>query len=162
MYTKYSSFPTTTDKGQPFLDCVIQETLRLRGPLNSGAPRVSPGKVIGSKYVAEGVQVEISSYATARDLDVFPDPLKFNPSRWEMATDAMRNMARPFSYGPRNCVGRHLAEIGLFLTVSRLYQLYDIIPDPETPSENMEQIDFGVLEPACHQFYVTAEVPCKS
>lgn len=136
---------------------MIQETLRLRGPLNSGAPRVSPGKVIANDYVPENIQVEVSSYATARDPDVFPNPLEFKPSRWENATEEMRNMARPFSYGPRNCVGRHLAEIGLFMTVSRLYQLYDVVPDPDLRPEDMNQVDLGVLEPACQQFYVTAE-----
>ncbi|KAK5050461.1 hypothetical protein LTR84_003742 [Exophiala bonariae] len=139
----------------PFLNCVIEEVLRLRGPLNSGAPRVSPGKVIGSKWVPEGTKVETSSYATARDPSVFPDPLRFKPSRWENATEEMRQMSRPFSYGPRNCVGRHLAEIGLVLTVTRLYQRYDVIPDLSIPAEDMRQLDFGVLEPACANFYVT-------
>ena len=120
---------------------------------------MSPGKVIGSKWVPEGITVETSSYATARDPNVFPEPFKFNPSRWEDATDEMRQMSRPFSYGPRNCVGRHLAEMGLFLTVSRLYQLYDIIPDLKMQPKDMRQLDFGVLEPACHKFYVT---PIKS
>lgn len=136
---------------------MIQETLRLRGPLNGGAPRISPGKVIGTEYVPPGTQIEVSTYATARNPDIFPNPLEFNPSRWKNATEEMRNMARPFSSGPRNCVGRHLAEIGLFLTISRLYQLYDIVPDPELRPDDMKQIDFGVLEPACQQFYVTAE-----
>lgn len=111
----------------------------------------------------EGVTVETSSYATARDPEVFSDPLKFNPFRWENATEEMRQMARPFSYGPRNCVGRHLAEMGLLLTVARLYQLYDVIPDPKIQPEDMRQVDFGVLEPACHDFYVTAvKAPTKA
>lgn len=133
---------------------MIEETLRLRGPLSSGAPRVSPGKLIGANFVPEGIKVETSTYATARDPKVFPEPFVFNPSRWENATEDMRHMSRPFSYGPRNCVGRHLAEMGLFLTVSRLYQLYDIIPDPNMQVQDMRQIDFGVLEPACHHFNV--------
>lgn len=116
---------------------------------------MSPGKVIGTEYVPEGVQVEVSTYATARDPEVFHNPLNFDPWRWENATDAMKNMARPFSYGPRNCVGRHLAEMGLFLTISRLFQLYDIVPDAQMEAQDMRQIDFGVLEPACKNFYVT-------
>ena len=111
----------------------------------------------------EGITVETNSYATARDPEVFPAPLEFNPSRWENATDDMRQMSRPFQFGPRNCVGRHLAEIGLFLTISRLYQLYDIVADAKIQPEDMRQVDFGVLEPACHNFFVTPfKVPRKT
>jgi cytochrome P450 len=145
---------TVTNSCQPFLDYVIQETLRLRGPLNGGMPRVSPGKIIGTEYVPAGVCVEVSTYATARHPNVFRDPEKFDPWRWENATPAMKNMSRPFSFGPRNCVGRHLAEIGLFMTVSRLFQLYDVVPDAKMRDEDMYQIDFGVLEPACKNFFV--------
>lgn len=110
-----------------------------------------------NEYIPEGIQIEVSSYASVRDPDIFPNPLGFNPSRWENATEDMRNMAWPFSYGPRNCVGRHLAEIGLFLTVARLYQLYDIVPDPDLRPEDMRPIDFGVQEPACEHFHVMSE-----
>lgn len=134
---------------------MIEEVLRLRGPLNGGAPRVSPGKLIGGQWVPRGITIETNSYATARDPNVYLEPLEFDPSRWEHATEEMRQMARPFSYGPRNCVGRHLAEISIVLTVSRLYQLYDIIPDPSMNPADMRQVDMGVLEPGCHNFHVT-------
>lgn len=38
-------------------------------------------------------------------------------------------MSRPFSYGPQDCVGRHLAELDLTLAVARPYQPYDVVPD---------------------------------
>ena len=66
----------------------------------------------------------------------------------------MRNMSRPFSYGPRNCVGRHLADIQLTLAVSRLYQLYDVIPHQSMTPEKIIQEDKGVLEPAFPHFLV--------
>lgn len=135
------------------------------GPLSGGAPRISPGKSIAGHYIPEGVQVEVNTYVTARNPDVFPDPDEFRPYRWESATDAnldaMNNMARPFSYGPRNCVGRHLAELGLVLTIARLYQLYDVTLGPEMAHEDMRQIDLGVLEPACKRFCVVASARWK-
>ena len=56
-------------------------------------------------------------------------------------------MSRPFSYGPRNCIGKHLAQIGLILTLSRLYQLYDIDNDPIMTDEMMRPKDRGVTAP---------------
>ncbi|PVH72446.1 cytochrome P450 [Cadophora sp. DSE1049] len=99
---------------------VIEETLRLWGPGNIPLTRVSPGKTIAGHWVPHGISVEVSSYATARNARVFAEPLKFDPYRWENATPEMRCLSRPFSTGPRNCVGRHLAEIGLRLAISRI------------------------------------------
>ena len=141
---------------QKFLNCVIEEVLRLRGPLSVSNTRVSPGKVIAGRYVPAGVTVETCSYATARNPQLFHDPIRFDPARWEHATNEMRQMSRPFSSGPRNCVGRHLAEVGLMLTIARIYQLYDIVPSPTMTEEEMKQVDQGVLEPGCEHFYVTA------
>lgn len=64
-------------------------------------------------------------------------------------------MSRPFSYGPRNCIGQHLAEMALTLTICRLYQLYDVIPTLAMTPDFMRQADNGVLEPKNKNFYVT-------
>lgn len=125
----------------------MDESLRLWGPLTVNSPRVSPGKVVGGHYIPAGTIVSNSSYTTARDPTVFPNPDVFDPSRWQNATSMMRLMSRPFSSGPRNCIGKHLAEINLALTISRLYQLYDIIPDPSMTEEVMRIKDLGVLKP---------------
>lgn len=137
-----------------FLGCVIEETFRLRGPLNVGNPRISPGRLLGGEWIPKGVAVETCPYASARDPRVFPDPLRFNPSRWEHATPEMRSMSRPFSFDSRNCVGRHLAEIVLMLTVARIYQLYNAVLDLTKTPVAIDQIDKGVLEPDCDNFYV--------
>jgi cytochrome P450 len=107
------------------------------------------------KWIPKGTIVETCTYTTARDPTVFRDPLIFDPSRWEMPTPEMKKMSRPFSYGPRSCIGQHLAEMALALTVARLYQLYDVIPSPEMTPEYMQQEDRGVLEPKNPHFYVT-------
>lgn len=124
----------------------MDETLRLWGPLLSHSPRVSPGKMIGGRYVPAGVVVGSNPYTTARDPSVFPRPDVFDPSRWEKATSMMRVMNRPFSSGPRNCIGKHLAEITLALTVARLYQLYDMVPDPSMTEQVVQPKDMGAFK----------------
>ncbi|MCJ1472598.1 hypothetical protein MMC13_001247 [Lambiella insularis] len=130
-----------------YLRCVLDEVLRLWGPLSVSATRISPGRNINGIYIPKGAVISTNPFSTARDPKYFPDPLFFDPSRWESATPDMRNMSRPFSYGPRNCIGKHLAEISLLLTITRLYQLYDVVTHPSMTQETMEQIDKGVLEP---------------
>ena len=68
----------------------------------------------------------------------------------------MKSMSRPFSLGPRNCVGKHLAEIALTLTITRLYQLYDIRIDASMTADKMKQKDKGVLEPGMTTFLIAA------
>ncbi|GJN66130.1 hypothetical protein PLICBS_000146 [Purpureocillium lilacinum] len=49
----------------PYLNCVIQEVLRLRGPASAMAPRISPGKVIAGKYRFE---IEVDRTRTTDDM----------------------------------------------------------------------------------------------
>lgn len=67
----------------------MEETLRLRGPLNTGGPRISPGKMIAGRWVPEGLTVETNMYTPARDPTVFSNPEDFDPSRWEHTTPDM-------------------------------------------------------------------------
>ncbi|CAM1509688.1 Fc.00g000230.m01.CDS01 [Cosmosporella sp. VM-42] len=135
----------------PYLNATIQETLRKWGPLSAAFPRVSPGREISGHYISKGTVVSTSAYATSRDPRVFPEPEVYNPDRWLNAGKEMKEMSRPFSYGPRNCIGKHLAQIGLTLTLSRMYQLYDIENDPSAgihipPNSCRVLTRFGLLD----------------
>ena len=144
-----------------YLGCTIQETFRLFGTLNVSLPRVSPGRLISGHFIPTGTVVQTSPYATARDPLVFQDPEVFRPERWLDATPEMRAMSRPFSWGPRNCIGKHMAEIGLYLTITRLLQLYDIEIDASTTDEMMEPKDIGVLEPKGERLFVKVKLAVR-
>lgn len=103
--------------------------------------------MIGDHFIPAGVQVATPAYVTCRDPKVFPNPTEYVPERWLNTTAEMRNMSRPFSYGPRNCIGQHMADIGLHLTLARLYQLYDIEIDSSMTDAMMVQKDRGVCAP---------------
>ncbi|KAJ9614975.1 hypothetical protein H2200_001049 [Cladophialophora chaetospira] len=139
-----------------YLNHVIDETLRVHGPLNTGVPRISTGRNIGGHYLPAGAGVSNNPYATARDAAVFPEPELFQPERWENATAEMRLMSRPFSIGPRNCIGRHLAMMGLVLTVTRLFQQFDLHVHPSVTEESMRLRDRGVYTPWGESLLVVA------
>ena len=126
---------------------MIEEVLRLWGPLNVSGPRISPGRVIGDYFVPKGTVVSTLPYTTARDARVFSEPDVCQPERWLNATSDMKNMSRPFSTGPRNCIGKHLAMVQLTLTLTRLYQLFDVVVDASMTPEKMKLRDRGVMEP---------------
>jgi cytochrome P450 len=136
----------------------MEEVLRLWGPINVCNPRVSPGRTLGEKevFVPKGTVVATNAFTTARDPSLFPDPDAFKPERWFKPTAAMKKNNNPFSIGPRNCIGKHLAEVQLSLTLARIYQLYDVSADPSITAYSMRHKDRGVMEPWAASLPVTA------
>jgi cytochrome P450 len=105
--------------------------------------------------VPQGAVVATNAFTTARDPKVFTDPDTFRPERWLKPTTSMKKMSLPFAIGPRNCIGKHLAEVQLSLTLARIYQLYDISADPSITAHSMRHRDRGVMEPWAASLPVT-------
>ncbi|KAJ3873159.1 high nitrogen upregulated cytochrome P450 monooxygenase 2 [Lentinula edodes] len=118
----------------PWLNAVINETLRLQPPVPSGlqrAPAVgSKGKLVGSHYIKEGTSVLVSPYVLHRDPRYFfPHPDKYWPARWlpENADSVTLDTSAfiPFSQGPANCVGKRLAMFELRYLLVLLFSRYE-------------------------------------
>ncbi|UNI17086.1 hypothetical protein JDV02_003464 [Purpureocillium takamizusanense] len=147
-----------TTMNLPYLNCVIQEVLRLRGPASASAPRISPGKIIAGRYVPQGIGVSSQPYSTQRDPTVFPEPLEFTPERWENPTASMKVMQRPFLSGPRNCIGMHLARAQLALTACALYQQFDIDVDRTRTNDDMMKLEgLGLQGPKGKQLWISVK-----
>jgi cytochrome P450 len=67
------------------------------------------GAVIAGKYVPGGMKVSVKQWVAHRSATNFTDPDVFEPARWlgdEKYAGDKRRVVQPFSYGPRNCLGR--------------------------------------------------------
>jgi benzoate 4-monooxygenase len=53
------------------------------------------------------------------------DTDSFVPERWDQLTETQKDGYIPFSYGPRRCVGRNVAEMELALIVSTTFRKYE-------------------------------------
>lgn len=91
-------------KDLPYLNCVIRETLRLYSAVPTGMPRVAPkgGATLSGRFVPEGTTVAAQAYSLHRNEDVFPQPDRFIPERWEKPTKAMRDSFMAFGGGSRS------------------------------------------------------------
>ncbi|KAI0133364.1 cytochrome P450 [Hypoxylon sp. NC0597] len=134
-------------KKLPYLNNLIQETLRLHAAIPSGLPRTVPpeGATFGGYFIPGGYTVSAQAYSTHRYPKVYPEPLKFDPSRWENPTKAMKDAFLPFGGGSRICIGIHLAKMELRLATARFFTRF-----PNSRVSRLEGFTDEDMEPALY------------
>jgi cytochrome P450 len=96
----------------------IRETLRLYPPGWIGSRRAAEDTEIDGCPVPRGTLVLYSSWLTHRDPSLWPEPERFDPSRF---TTTVRPWSYvPFGGGPRVCLGQRVAEVVLDLALEML------------------------------------------
>ncbi|EMR72937.1 putative cytochrome p450 protein [Eutypa lata UCREL1] len=113
-------------KALPYMNRVIDETLRLYSAAPGGLPRSVPegGATFGKHWLPGGTVVLTQAYSLHRNEEAFPDAEKFDPSRWENPTQAMKEAYMPFGGGSRVCIGMHLAYMELRLATARFFRTF--------------------------------------
>ena len=112
-----------------YMQCVINETLRIHSTSSLGLPRVvppGPGTRILDHHFPAGSVVSVPAYTVHHSTEIWgADADEFRPERWEKVTERQKAAFIPFSYGPRSCVGRNVAEMELALIVATVFRRYE-------------------------------------
>ncbi|PKS13144.1 hypothetical protein jhhlp_000486 [Lomentospora prolificans] len=125
-----------------YLHAALEETLRVYPPAASTPPRECPGADIDGKYVPAGTIIHVMQWATFRNPRHFRDADAFCPERWLKPSHPLydakfendnRAAFKPFSTGPRDCIGKNLAYAEMRLIVCHLlYKLdFELVPGQE-------------------------------
>uniref|UniRef100_A0A8C7N159 Cholesterol side-chain cleavage enzyme, mitochondrial n=1 Tax=Oncorhynchus kisutch TaxID=8019 RepID=A0A8C7N159_ONCKI len=93
----------------PLVKGALKETLRLHPVAVSLQRYITEEIVIQNYNIPCGTLVQLGLYAMGRDPDVFPRPEKYLPSRW-LRTENQYFRSLGFGFGPRQCLGRRIAE----------------------------------------------------
>ncbi|CAL1581483.1 unnamed protein product [Knipowitschia caucasica] len=128
--------PTSEDMtSMPFMKAVIRETLRMY-PVVPGNARISYAKeiVVGNHLFPKDTLFHLCHYAASYDEAVFSSPHCFRPQRWLRGSEQKALMhpfgSIPFGFGTRACLGRRVAELEMYLLLTRLIQRFELRPDP--------------------------------
>ncbi|KAG9561451.1 cytochrome P450 monooxygenase, partial [Aureobasidium melanogenum] len=133
-----------------YLNACIQEILRCYPPVPAGFLRKVPaegGSVAGVHFSGKGnTSISVNQFIANRSKLNFANPTRFVPERWlasppeEYANDNLA-IVQPFSFGPRNCLGKNLAWAELRLVFAKVLFNFDMEMDARSKNweERLEQ-----------------------
>jgi cytochrome P450 len=112
-----STSPDISVEKLPYLDAVVMEGLRCFPPIPMSLPRRVPagGKVIDGYVLPAGTVVSCQAISVHMiNADVFPEPEKFDPSRWLSAEGDIERKRLMFAFasGGRACIGKQYVSEG--------------------------------------------------
>jgi len=110
------------------LHCLLRETLRFHTPAPMTFVRVSHAKhKILDLDIQKGTWIKPDFFSLFFDEKYFEDPWAFNPERWKENKNKIDPYAfTPFSAGPRNCIGQHLAIMESKIIISEFLEKFDV------------------------------------
>ncbi|XP_076886505.1 taxadiene 5-alpha hydroxylase-like [Bidens hawaiensis] len=106
---------------------VTQELMRIIPPVFGSFRKVVNDTTFGGFDIPKGWQVFWPAYNTHMDIDIFENPKKFDPSRFE------NNLSKPippytyipFGGGQHSCIGNEFARVETLVTMHKLVTMYE-------------------------------------
>ena len=109
----------------PYLMAVMYETLRIFYGNSHRLQRIFPSRVMqhGEIIIPPGTPISMSVLHIHDNDRIFPDPYKFDPSRWQGPSPPFKYLV-PFSKGSRSCVGMDLAKAEILTTLACMFRRF--------------------------------------
>lgn len=116
----------------PYLRQVVDETLRLRGPVAMTARNVVADDEVLGRRVQAGDVVMPYFYGAHRHPDFWREPDRFDPTRFSPEQSQGRNpwSYLPFSAGQRQCIGNTFSLVETVVLLAQLIKRFDVEVDP--------------------------------
>jgi len=158
----------------PMLESVIRETMRLHPVAPLVVRRLTSDVQYGNGAVLpKGCAVGVWLSSVHRDTEIWDRPEEFDPSRWigpshartgstgSLSEEAISDEApssspassalkrrgvgyMPFAYGPRACVGQHLAQVTMRVALAHLVDAFEFAPSEVDEDAACPSVGFTV------------------
>jgi cytochrome P450 len=127
-----------------YTERVVNEVLRLYPPAWLIGREAIRDTNIGGQPVRKGTNVLVSAWVIQRDARFFPEPLAFQPERWEQPP-RQRAAYLPFGGGQRICIGASFAQLETVLALAAIAQRFAL--ELVAPAEISEPLPVVTLRP---------------
>lgn len=129
-----AGLPTVADRGRfPFLTAAAQEALRLYPPFWAFPRHTVADDELAGYRVPAGSTVMVSPYLTHRHPALWDAPERFQPERFLGANQRLRASYLPFGFGPRTCIGNHMATAEIVLAAAAILRRFEIVRTEHGP-----------------------------
>ena len=118
-----------------YLDCVINESMRLCPPLHIFDRKCEETCEINERLtIPSGMDVIVPIYALHHDPEAWPDPEVYDPERFRGPAKDTRHPFQflPFGAGPRNCIGMKYVMMEMKVALVRILRKFKFVRSPET------------------------------
>ena len=114
----------------PLLERVVKESLRVLPPVPFNHRVCAENSELGGFDVPRGTELLSSIYRTQRMPELFPEPERFRPARWE-GLDPGPYAYNPFGTGPRMCIGATFAMMEIRIVLAMMLQRFrfELLPN---------------------------------
>jgi cytochrome P450 len=132
-------------KSLPYLNAVIDETLRLRPVAGKGLERQLPADVVlGGYAIPKNTNINCFLWGSHMSDKYWYKPHEFMPERWLDGAEhpADHDAYFPFSIGSRNCIGKNFAWMEARLGLFALLKYFEIglVPGQEAIVEDLVEV----------------------
>ena len=125
----------------------MHETLRLYPPAVISARKVTRDLSFAGRRIRAGRTLVFSPYVTHRLPELWADPLRFEPRRWDPAAPGYRRPAPyeflPFGGGTHRCIGSAFATAELTVMLARLLARTQL----SLPDQRIRAGGYAALQP---------------
>ncbi|HEV7746379.1 MAG TPA: cytochrome P450 [Pyrinomonadaceae bacterium] len=132
--------PTFDQLGNlPLLERAIKESLRLMPPF-AFARRYAAGVCqLGPIQLSAGCRTIFSPYITHRMPEIYSEPLRYLPARWEKIRPSQYEYL-PFGAGSHFCLGMRFAMLEMKIVLSSIIQRYRLTVQPNARIDRVVRI----------------------
>ena len=114
----------------PLLDAVVKESMRILPPVPQQFRVAQCDTTLAGHPMPQMTRVALSALITNRDPDLYPEPARFKPSRWD-SIDPSSYEYLVFSAGPRGCPGYWFGLCAIKTALAAIFSRYRVALAPE-------------------------------